>query len=190
MNDSQELKLAVNKALDLGYRHFDTAYFYQNENCLGEVLKEWLDSGRVKRKDLFITSKLPPVAMWGFRVNEFLKISLNNLQLDYVDLYLIQFPVGLRFVDEIEMIPKDRNGNVKLDSLISLEAVWTAMEREVRVGRTKSIGVCNFNQSQIDRVLAAGKIPPQVLQVTFGSDGNHHCIICIFDSIIYVILQL
>jgi len=51
----------VNKALEVGYRHFDTAYFYRNEHVLGKVLKEWLNSGKVKREELFITTKVEKI---------------------------------------------------------------------------------------------------------------------------------
>jgi len=171
MNTEQEVKQAINKALELGYRHFDTAFFYKNEHYLGDVLKEWLDSGRIKREELFIVTKLPMIAMYSYRVNEFLKMSLHCLQLDYVDLYLIQFPIGLQYVDESEMIPKDINGNVKLDSKTCLEAVWKAMENEIKVGRTKSIGISNFNKNQIERILKICRTPPAVLQI----EVNAYC---------------
>jgi diketogulonate reductase-like aldo/keto reductase len=163
-NEPESLEKLLNSALEAGYRHFDTAYFYQNEDILGDVLKKWFDSGRVKREDLFIVSKLPMIAMWPYRVNEFLKKSLKALQLDYVDLYMIQFPIGLKH-DENDVIPKDEDGKVILDTKTHLEATWKAMEHEVRSGRTKSVGLSNFNQEQIERILQSCTIPPVNLQV-------------------------
>lgn len=103
--------------------------------------------------------------MWPYRVNEFIKLSLVDLCLDYVDLYLIQFPVGFQYTDTSELIPKKECGNVLLDEKIHLEAVWRAMEHEVRRGRTKSIGLCNFNKAQLERILKMSRIPPAVIQV-------------------------
>lgn len=80
-------------ALEVGYRHIDTAYRYKNEHIIGKVLKRWFDSGRLKREDVFITTKLPPQGVHPDGVEEYLKTSLDALQLDYVDLYLIHFPV-------------------------------------------------------------------------------------------------
>jgi len=106
------------------------------------------------------------VGMWPYRVNEFLKLSLRDLNIDYVDLYLIQFPIGFQYVDHHEMIPLESDGKVILDNKIHLEAVWKAMEHEVRVGRAKSIGVSNFNEAQMERLLQSCTIPPAVLQVS------------------------
>jgi len=86
--------------------------------------------------------------------------------LDYVDSYIIHFPVGLQHpVDEEEVIPKDEEGNVKLDLKTHLEATWKAMEHEIRSGRTKSIGLSDFNQEQVQRILQTCTIPPANLQI-------------------------
>jgi diketogulonate reductase-like aldo/keto reductase len=92
-------------------------------------------------------------------------MSLRDLNLGFVDLYMIQFPIGFQYVDEYEMIPLEESGKVNLDNKIHLEAVWKAMEHEVRVGRAKSIGVSNFNEAQLERLLKSCTIQPAVLQV-------------------------
>lgn len=97
-SDETELMNALEIALDAGYRHIDTAWLYENEAVIGKVLKKWLTSGKLKREDLFITTKLPICGVHEDRVELFIKKSLENLQLDYVDLYLIHFPVGTNYV--------------------------------------------------------------------------------------------
>jgi len=165
VKEDAELEKLLDQALESGYRLFDTAHFYQNEKVLGKIFQKWFQTGKVKREEIFVISKLPMIGMWPYRVNEFLKITLQNLGLDYVDLYLIQFPIGFNYVDTDELIPMTNEGNVSLDNKIHLEAVWTAMETEISRGRTKSIGVCNFNEVQLSRILNTCKIPPAILQV-------------------------
>lgn len=91
----KECETAIEEALQAGYRHIDTAFVYGNEHILGKVINKWMSSGKVKREDLFITTKLLPIGLQPERVEDLLKESLKNLGLDYVDLYLIHFPVGL-----------------------------------------------------------------------------------------------
>jgi diketogulonate reductase-like aldo/keto reductase len=166
-DDEETLEEAVEIALSVGYTHFDTTP--QNAPSVGKVLKKWIDAGKIKREELFVVSKLPMTAMWPYRVNEFLRDSLRALELDYVDLYLIKFPVGLQIsshsnaTDHRAELPRDAEGNVMLDQT-HLEPIWKAMENEVRVGRAKSIGVGDFNQEQVERILNCATIPPAVLQ--------------------------
>lgn len=87
------MERAVSHAISVGYRHIDTAFCYQNEEEVGHGIKEALASGKVKREDLFVTTKL-----WNTyhtRVLEALDLSLKNLGLDYVDLYLMHWPVTM-----------------------------------------------------------------------------------------------
>lgn len=87
-----EVKQAVSYALSVGYRHIDGAYAYANEDEVGEGLKEAFDSG-VKREDVFVTTKLP--CTYHSRIEECLDKSLKSLGLDYVDLYLMHWPVAM-----------------------------------------------------------------------------------------------
>lgn len=80
-----------------GYRHIDTAYVYLNEAAIGKVLKRWLSEGKIKREDLFITTKVPGPGLNPKNMEYFIKKSLTDLQLDYVDLYLIHFPIEMDF---------------------------------------------------------------------------------------------
>ncbi|KAL0859348.1 hypothetical protein ABMA27_011140 [Loxostege sticticalis] len=148
---SSEVEAAVSTAIDLGYRHIDTAFAYKVEDQAGRAVNKKIKEGAVKREDLFITTKL-----WNDRhaqaaVVPALRESLDKLQLEYVDLYLIHWPVG-------------QFGNQSYDYTDYLET-WRGMLEAKELGLARSIGVSNFNQQQIDRIIAAGLEAPEVLQV-------------------------
>jgi aldehyde reductase len=161
----EEIDLAVERAIDVGYRHFDTATLYSNEAGLGRGLKKALDAGKVKREDLFIVTKLPWHANEASRVNRFLKASLKRLQLDYVDLYLVHWPQGVKYVDDETLSPMDDNGRMLIDPTTDIEAVWKAMEEQVDAGLTKSIGISNYTPKQIERIMKVARIPPANHQI-------------------------
>jgi len=160
-----EVKTAVHAALDAGYRHIDTAYMYQNEAAIGEVLDDWIRSGKLKREQLFLVTKLPLIGNRPEKVEHFLQLSLNSLKTDYVDLYLIHFPAGFKGANDLDLYPTDENGLSVLDLETDLPALWKAMEAQVDCGRAKSIGISNFNSQQIERICASARIPPANLQV-------------------------
>lgn len=158
--DEKELESALNAALEAGYRHIDTAFDYGNEAIIGKIVKKWIDSGKIKREELFITTKLPVSAVRPSSVEEHLKMSLENLGLEYVDLYLIHFPVCL----------KPNDGSNKDKKFYETEitdhiAVWKKMEEQVDAGRTRSIGLSNFTGKQIEKILKSNpKHKPANLQ--------------------------
>ncbi|CAG9863740.1 unnamed protein product [Phyllotreta striolata] len=158
--DEQELERALNAALEAGYRHIDTATVYFNEELIGRVLSKWISSGKIRREELFITTKLPVAGVHEDRVELFIKKSLEDLQLDYLDLYLIHFPVASNYVGA-PITPPDQ---LKVENN-DLLAVWKKMEEQVDAGRTKAIGLSNFNQKQVERILKNCRIPPACLQV-------------------------
>lgn len=92
------------------------------------------------------------------------RLSLNNLNLEYIDLFLIHFPFGYAYKNDTEQWPRNPDGSRALSNVDYLET-WTAMEKCVELGLVKSIGVSNFNSEQIARVLSIAKIPPVVNQV-------------------------
>lgn len=158
--DAVAMRSAVLEAIKLGYRHFDTASMYGSEEPLGEVLAEALRLGLVgSRAELFVTTKLWCSDAHADRVVPALRKSLSNLQLDYLDLYLIHWPISCKPgsyvypVDESDLMPMD------------FEAVWAAMEECQRLGLTKSIGVSNFSCKKLGNILSFAKIPPTVNQV-------------------------
>lgn len=94
-----EVESALNAALEAGYRHIDCAPAYMNEKVIGKVFREWIDSGRLNRSDLFVTTKLPPNGNRASDVEKFLKSSMADLQLEYLDLYLIHVPFAVPNTD-------------------------------------------------------------------------------------------
>ncbi|XP_069688692.1 1,5-anhydro-D-fructose reductase-like isoform X3 [Periplaneta americana] len=160
----EEIAIAIDAALEVGYRHIDTAYIYENEAEIGKTLKKWFDSGKLKREDMFIVTKLPPKGNHAGSVEKYLKRSLKALQLDYVDLYLIHAPVGFEDVGE-NLFPTDKNGDLATDPSTDHVAVWKAMEAQVDAGRARSIGLSNFNSRQIARIVKTARIRPANLQV-------------------------
>lgn len=155
-----DVEKAIDIALEIGYRHIDTAKVYKNEAEIGRALKKWLDSGKIKREDLFIVTKLPRTGNRAECVEQHLKQSLHDLQLEYVDLYLIHNPVGTQDVD-----PKDNSGKSILDMSTDHISLWKAMEAQVDAGRTRSIGLSNFNARQVKRIWQSARIRPANLQV-------------------------
>ncbi|KAJ3643659.1 hypothetical protein Zmor_026358 [Zophobas morio] len=164
-NSEEEVEAAINVALELGYRHIDTAFVYQNEKPIGKVINQWISSGKLKREDLFITTKLPLVGVHPDRVEMFMKKSLENLQLDYVDLYLIHFPVGFKYQEDGPHMFVIENGAPVTEPKTDHAAIWKKMEEQVDAGRAKSIGLSNYTVSQIATVLKSARIKPANLQV-------------------------
>uniref|UniRef100_A0A1B6M3B1 NADP-dependent oxidoreductase domain-containing protein n=1 Tax=Graphocephala atropunctata TaxID=36148 RepID=A0A1B6M3B1_9HEMI len=155
-----ELEKALNAALEAGYRLIDTAALYANEAVIGRVLSQWFSSGKLRRQDLFITTKLAVDANNPKYVKKCLETQLKELQLEYVDLYLIHMAVGLVHGESLA-----QKGGPKLDMETDILALWKEMENQVDAGLTKAIGVSNFNTKQIERILNIARIPPANLQI-------------------------
>ncbi|KAK1278072.1 Non-functional NADPH-dependent codeinone reductase 2 [Acorus gramineus] len=148
-------------AIEAGFRHFDTAAVYGTEQPLGRAIEEALRRGLIKSRDeLFITTKLWCTCAHHDLVLPAIKESLSNLGIDYVDLYLIHWPVRMK--------PKKINFYYDIADVIPFEMgpTWEAMEECQSLGLTKSIGVCNFTCKKLTDLLALARIPPAVNQVT------------------------
>jgi diketogulonate reductase-like aldo/keto reductase len=117
----KELVDAIKTAIKIGYRHFDTAWFYQNENLVGQAVREAIQeaNGALKREDLFITSKVWNTHHSKDRVRVSLNETLANLGLDYVDLYLMHWPMGLE--EGSDPYPVDENGVGRFSDVHYLE---------------------------------------------------------------------
>ncbi|KAM5551301.1 non-functional NADPH-dependent codeinone reductase 2 [Rosa sericea] len=157
---SEAAKEAILTAIQVGYRHFDTAALYQTEPVLGEAIAEALSLGLVKSRDeLFVTSKLWCSDAHHHLVLPAIHKTLKNLGLEYLDLYLIHWPVSLE--------PGSYDIRFKKEHLLPMDfkSVWEAMEECQKLGLTKAIGVSNFSCKKIEILLSTAKIPPAVNQV-------------------------
>ncbi|KAL7791471.1 aldo-keto reductase [Trichoderma ceciliae] len=161
---NSKVKDAVKMALQLGYRHIDGASAYGNEKEIGEAIKE---SG-IPRHEIFVTSKLAQTWHEPADVQRALELSLKDLQMDYVDLYLMHFPHAYKAGENNQTIRHPSgNGKPVIDYDLSKRypETWRAMEQLVDLGLAHSIGLSNFNILKTKRILEIAKIIPAVNQV-------------------------
>jgi alcohol dehydrogenase (NADP+) len=156
-----EVFQAVLWALEAGYRHIDCAAIYNNEKEVGNALEKAFQDNLVQRKELFITSKL-----WNSNhrlddVQPALKRTLKDLKLDYLDLYLIHWPVsfkqGVGFAENRE--------EFYTYSDVPLIQTWEGMEHCKDLGLAKHIGVSNFNSEKLNELITFGRIAPEMNQI-------------------------
>ncbi len=152
---------AVSQAIEIGYRHIDCASIYQNQKEIGSALAEALALGQVKREDLWITSKLWNNAHAKKHVQPALERTLKDLQLDYLDLFLIHWPVN--FQPNI-VFPKRSEEFLTADAIPIIET-WQAMEKLVKKGLCRFIGVCNFNLARLIDLKRQANIQPVMNQI-------------------------
>ncbi|XP_047067116.1 deoxymugineic acid synthase 1-D-like [Lolium rigidum] len=147
-------------AVEVCFRHFDTASIYGSELPLGEAMAETVRRGMVaSREEVFITSKLWCTQCHPHLVLPSLRESLQNLQMEYVDLYLIHWPICMKPGPGV--FPAKREDAVPFD----FEGVWREMEQCHRLGLAKAIGVSNFTTWHLDKIMMAATVPPAVNQV-------------------------
>ncbi|KAK3104047.1 hypothetical protein FSP39_023980 [Pinctada imbricata] len=161
-NTDKEISEAIRNAVKVGYRHFDCAALYMNEKVIGEALNKAMNDGLVKREELFITSKLWDTFHRPDLVRTALKTTLQDLKLEYLDLYLIHWPVS--FLEDAGPFPKDDDG-VMICSDVDYVDTWKSLEECVKEGLVRNIGISNFNSKQVQRVLDMCSIKPCTNQV-------------------------
>ena len=153
---------AVEHALKTGYRHIDGALCYGNEKEVGAGLKAGFDSG-IKREDVFVTTKL-----WSTHhrdVEKAIDTSLADLGLDYVDLYLIHWPVAMNQNGNHPLFPKLPDGSRDIDHDRKHTDTWKDMEKLLETGKTKAVGVCNYSAKYLQELLDIATTKPTVNQI-------------------------
>jgi diketogulonate reductase-like aldo/keto reductase len=156
-------KEAVRISLEAGFRQFDCAERYRNEEHVGEAMRAVFKDGKVKREDVFVGTKLWNNNHRPERVRPAFEASLRRLQLDYVDLYCIHTPFAFKPGDDQD--PRDEKGNVIYDDATTLTDTWKALESLVDERRCKVIGLSDVNLGRLKEVFESARIKPAVLQV-------------------------
>lgn len=170
VNRPQVPKL-IEDAVQNGYRHFDCACDYGNEAEVGAGLESILKAGKCQRDDLWITSKLWNTYHAPEHVRPALERSLADLRLDYLDLYLVHFPIALKYVPMDHRYPPEWTYDPQAEqpkmefAQVPLEETWRAMEGLVQSGLVKNIGVCNYSVALLRDMLTYADVRPAVLQV-------------------------
>ncbi|KUI58953.1 Glycerol 2-dehydrogenase (NADP(+)) [Cytospora mali] len=158
---------AVKKALEVGYRHLDCAWFYQNEQEVGDAVRDFLkENTSVKRQDLFICTKVwnhmhqPEDVKWS------LNDSLRKLGTDYVDLFLVHWPIAAERTEDNQ--PKiGANGTYIINKELTEnpEPTWRAMEELYEEGKARAIGVSNWTIAGLKQLFSFAKVKPAVNQI-------------------------
>jgi len=160
--DPGDVGQAVEAALEAGYRHIDCAAIYGNEAEVGDALRNVFSRGRIKREDVHITSKLWNNAHLKDDVAPALRKTLSDLKLDYLDLYLIHWPVAFR--PGLAGFPESESDFLTPDQAPITET-WSAMLEARDQGLTRHVGVSNFSTRKLDRLAANGDERPEMNQV-------------------------
>ena len=154
---------ATRAALEAGFRAIDTAERYRTEKEVGEAMQDVFKTGKIKREDVFVATKLWNTNHRPERVKPAIEASLRKLQLDYVDLYLIHTPFAFQPGDEQD--PRDANGDVIYDKNVTLLDTWQALEDLVKEGKCKAIGLSDVRLEQVKEIFEAANIKPAVVHV-------------------------
>ncbi|MEO1300535.1 MAG: aldo/keto reductase [Cyanobacteria bacterium J06636_16] len=152
---------AVKEALRIGYRHIDGAWIYRNEEEVGRAIRESIEAGVVAREDIFLTSKLWNSFHAPEDVEKGCRESLEALGVEYLDLYLMHWPVAFR---PGPVMPENADGFWPLAEM-PLSKTFAAMIKLQEQGLVKSVGVSNFSVSKLEKLIAESDVVPVVNQV-------------------------
>ncbi|EHA62965.1 aldo/keto reductase [Synechococcus sp. WH 8016] len=160
-SESRQVYAAVREAIKIGYRHIDCASVYGNEKEVGDAIRDAIQNHEVTRSELWITSKLWSNCHGKDRVEAALNQSIQNLGVDYLNLYLIHWPVSIK---------PEKPFAESVDDLLSPEQspigeTWEAMESACEKGLTRHIGVSNFSIQKLQKLISSCKQKPEVNQV-------------------------
>jgi diketogulonate reductase-like aldo/keto reductase len=161
--DPAATKQATATALEVGFPHFDCAERYRNEAAVGDAMQDAFRSGKIRRENVFVTTKLWNSNHRPERVKPAFDASRRRLQLDYVDCYLIHTPFAFQPGDDQD--PRDEHGQVIYDPGVTLVDTWGALERLVDDGQCRSIGLSDISLDKLKEVVAGARIKPAVVQV-------------------------
>ncbi|EME41434.1 hypothetical protein DOTSEDRAFT_46430 [Dothistroma septosporum NZE10] len=157
---------AVERALKTGYRHLDCAWFYQNEEEVGEAVRDFLLKSGLKRSDIFICTKVwnhlhePEEVKWS------LQNSLEKLKTDYVDLFLVHWPIAAEKDDRnMPKLNEKSQYIIKEELTKDPQPTWKAMEEVYESGKAKAIGVSNWTVTDLKDMLSWAKVKPAVNQI-------------------------
>ena len=154
---------ATASALEAGFRHFDCAERYRNEAAVGDALQDAFRAGKLRRQDLFVTTKLWNTNHRPERVKPAFDASRKRLQVGEIDCYIIHTPFAFQPGDDQD--PRDESGHVIYDSGVTLVETWHAMERLVDEGHCKSIGLSDITLDKLREIVAVARIRPAMVQV-------------------------
>ena len=169
--DSDAVAQAVYDAIKAGYRHLDSAADYGNEVQVGEGIARAIAEGFCRREELWVTSKLWNTYHREEHVEAACRKSLDDLGLDYFDLYLVHFPIALSFVDFQDRYPPEWlfNPSAEMPSMqldrVPLSETWAAMEQLVGAKLARQIGICNYSASLLHDLMNYANIKPAMLQI-------------------------
>jgi diketogulonate reductase-like aldo/keto reductase len=161
--DPLATRQATKAALETGFRHFDCAERYRNEQSVGDAMQEVFKTGAIRREDVFVTTKLWNNNHRPERVKPAFDASRQRLQLDYIDCYLVHTPFAFRPGDE--QMPKDERGQVIYDSGVTMVETWRALESLVDEGKCGAIGLSNVNLEKLQEIVEVARIKPAVVEV-------------------------
>jgi len=169
--EKEKAESLIETVIKTGYRHIDGACDYGNEKEVGRGIRKCISDGVCKREDLFVTSKLWNTYHHPQHVEAACRRTLEDLGLDYLDLYLIHFPISLKFVPfDVRYPPEwlhDPSAEEKRMEFqaVSVRETWAAMESLVDSGLVRNIGLSNWNCQGLRDVFTYARIKPAVLQI-------------------------